>query len=315
MMTRKESERRLEGARPVRGMRRLEEVLVMPRAEIEELARRAQDHYHSFEKIKRSGKARRIDAPVDPLRAVQRRIKRALIDPVKLPPRMLGGVKGCSPRMNAQAHVGAPVVLTMDIKDCFPSVSNKQVYRVFAERLGCLPDFASLLTLLTTLNGSLPQGTSTSTGLANLALLDLYDELDRIAESLSLQFTMWVDDITFSGDRAREAIEPAVEACRRHGYSLSASKMRVVHCGRRMEVTGIVVNGDAPGTSRSKREAVRRKILALGSQGGDIGVELRSIRGHIAQIRSVKRSQAAPLQRLLDAKLGVAVSRGAKTSA
>ncbi len=303
MTTRKERERRLEGACPVRGMRRLEEVLVMPRAEILELARRAQDHYHSFEKIKRSGKARRIDAPIDPLRAMQRRIKRALIDPVKLPPRMLGGVKGCSPRMNAQAHVGAPVVLTMDIKDCFPSVSNEQVYRVFAKRLGCVPDVARLLTQLTTLNGCLPQGTSTSTGLANLALMDLYDELDRIAESLGLQFTIWVDDITFSGERAREAREPAVKACRRHGYSVSASKVRVMHRGRRMEVTGIVANGDAPSTSRCKREEVRRKILALGSQGSDIGAELRSIRGHVAQIRSVKQAQAVPLQRLLDRKL------------
>lgn len=303
MTTRNASQRVVEGARPILGLRRLEEVLGMSRVEIVDLAEHAEDYYNSFEKPKRSGKLRRIDAPVVLLASVQERIKRALIDPVKLPPRMLGGVKGCSPRTNAEHHVGAPVLLNMDIKDCFPSTSHKQVYRVFVERLGCTPKIAGILTKLTTLNAHVPQGASTSTGLVNLALLDLYADLDGIAAEFGLKFTMWVDDITFSGERVREAIDAAVRACHRHGYSLGASKKRLSHSGRPMEVTGILVNGDAPSTSRSKREAVRRKILELGTNDRDIEAELDSIRGHLAQIRFVNPKQAVRLKQLLERRL------------
>ena len=49
------------------------------------------------------------------------------------------------------------MVITNDLKDFFPSISNRNVYDVFLRRLGCKPDIARYLTKLTTIDGCLPQ--------------------------------------------------------------------------------------------------------------------------------------------------------------
>jgi len=212
----------------------------------------------------------------------------------------MGGVRSKTTKMNALLHAGEPCIVTMDLRRCFPSTTNEKVFRVFRERLGCVPRIASVLTRLTTVSGSVPEGATSSPYLVNLALLDAYDALEALAVALDLNFSMWVDDIAFSGKNAREVIAPAVVAIRRGGYTAHAGKKQVMSRSVPQEVTGLLVNSGLPTISPAKREAIRQRILELAKRGHPTVQELSSIAGRIAYVRLTCPGQARYMQRLAD---------------
>jgi hypothetical protein len=271
----------------------------MDRATILRIARSAPSHYKRSEKPKKRGGVRVIHKPSRELRTIQDRLKRFLLDPLVLPEHMMGGVRGCTIKENARAHLGAPVLVNLDLKQCFSYTTQRKVYRVFTERLGCIPDVAHVLTQLTTVAGHAPEGAPTSTGLVNLALLGMYRDLEALAGELGLEFTMWVDDITFSGRRAREAIDRAVEIVRSHGYRVNAGKKRVSSQRTVMEVTGIQVNGRTLGVTPERRAKIRDRIRAVTSSQSPSDRELRSVRGQVAHVRSISMKQGRRLERQL----------------
>lgn len=124
------------------------------------------------------GKIRHIATPQGRLRKILDRLQ-ALLQRVVLPESIRGGVKEHSPRTNAVVHLKKPVVVCMDIKDFFPSISNRRVYAMFRETLKCAPDVAGILTRLCTLNSSLPQGSPTSTIVAALSTTRLSNRLEQ----------------------------------------------------------------------------------------------------------------------------------------
>ena len=120
-----------------------------------------------FQKIHLS-KPRPIDNPRQELSWVQKRIYRRLLKPICFPEHILGAVPKRSVRDNAERHLASNLLVTLDIRQCFPSITNRQVYQVWADLLGCSPPVAKLLTELTTFDRHLPQGAATSPFLANL---------------------------------------------------------------------------------------------------------------------------------------------------
>ena len=143
--------------------------LGVPLCDLRALASDVRRHYHPFPKVRAGGSPRLIDNPDEQLKAVQRRIRAAILGHESLDESVHGCVKGRSPRTNAEAHCGQRSLARIDVKNCFPSVTNKMVFRVF-RGAGMGPKLARLLTILTTHRGHLPQGAPTSDLLANLAL-------------------------------------------------------------------------------------------------------------------------------------------------
>ena len=75
---------------------------------------------------------------------------------------------------------------------------------------GFSPDVASILTKLTTFKGHLPQGSPTSTTIANLVFVPVGDELQSIAEREGLRFTTFVDDVTMSSQQDFKDMVPEI---------------------------------------------------------------------------------------------------------
>ena len=71
---------------------------------------------------KRSGKRRRIDAPVKELCTIQRQIHEKLTKDFSIHPAARGFVQGKSIRDNAGPHVGHKYFLKLDLKDFFQSI-------------------------------------------------------------------------------------------------------------------------------------------------------------------------------------------------
>lgn len=281
-------------------IRKLEYVLGIERDVLHECAKRAGAFYRPFaqRKTRGEGKWRLIDNPKSEMKRVQTAIKSHLLSKVTFPDSILGGVPGKSTMDNADLHKGQPVIVTIDLKDCFPRTGDKLVFQRFKEVFGCSAQIASLLTKLTTFQHRVPQGAPTSNGVVNLVLLPLHDELKAMAAERGLKFSIYVDDITISGPSAEDMIDLAVKVIQRHGYAVRNRKVNVMRATDRQEVVGFTVNRGVS-LAKPKVDSIRRAILDLQGRESVHSYQLASLKGRINHVRSVLPSKAKSLDELL----------------
>jgi retron-type reverse transcriptase len=245
-------------------------------------------HYVRFQVPKKSGGMRELSAPHRDLAAAQQWILMRILEKIPTHDAAHGFVPGRGTMSNAVPHVGRAVVVNLDLKDFFPSISFPRVKGIFQD-LGFSPAVATILGLLCTecprrkieyggrlfhvATGTrgLPQGACTSPALSNLLARRLDARLKGLADKLGFTYTRYADDLTFSGP---------VETVSRTGYLLTRvrhiiasenltvneTKTRVQRQNARQTVTGIVVN-KRPNVSRRTTKRLRA-ILHQARTGG-----------------------------------------------
>ena len=279
-------------------MRHLEELLGRSRDDIRRIAYHAGRYYRPFDlrKIAGEGKWRHIDNPVGELKRYQSCIQERMFHDLVFPETMIGAVPGRSIKDNAQLHLSQPMVVTLDLRDCFPRINDVEVYRVFKEVLGCSAEISSILTKLTTFQHRLPQGAPTSPAIANLSLLDLHDDLIALAEVYDLNCSFYVDDIVFSGAHALEAIEPAIHLIHSHGHSVRRNKIKRMPNSTRQAVTGAGVNRGVS-VGKDRRRALRSRVFELSRDGAVAEHALQSILGEVTWIGWLNSAQGDAIMR------------------
>src|SRR5690606_10788268 len=105
-----------------------------------------------------------------------KRIQKNILLKIDLPNYAFGAVKGKDNVDNAKQHQGKKYKFTTDLKDFFPSITNKAVNEMFVSQ-GFSHKVSGLLTKLTTYKGKIPQGAPTSSTLANLVFIKTGDIL------------------------------------------------------------------------------------------------------------------------------------------
>jgi RNA-directed DNA polymerase len=173
-------------------------------------------------------KPRPIDNPLQDLSWIQKRIYRRLLKPICFPDHVIGAVPKRSVVDNAERHLDSSLLVTLDVRQCFPSITNAKVYRVWADFLGCSPPVASLLTQLTTFERHLPQGAATSPFLANLFIWMIDEPIRSMCERLSVAYSTWLDDLAFSGELARELIQPSISLLAANGLRVGRKKVKIM---------------------------------------------------------------------------------------
>ena len=103
---------------------------------------------------------------------------------------MQGGVSGKSPKSNAQIHTQQDLVLTLDIRDFFPSIRYSRIFDLFIGT-GVSPEVSKVLTRITTYNYHLAQGFPTSSTLANLILAKILPRVTNLCEQYQITFTTY----------------------------------------------------------------------------------------------------------------------------
>lgn len=178
-----------------------------------------------------------INPPSDRLKHIQKCINKYLNAKIPLPKYAFGAVKNKDNVKNALEHKGQKYVFQTDIRDFFPSISNKRVYEALVSA-GFSQDLASLITRLTTYKGHLPQGAPTSTFLANLVFSTTGDQIQHIANQYNLRFTTFVDDVTLSSQSDFKDLVPVIiEIITNAGYKISHSK--TTYKSGITEITGV----------------------------------------------------------------------------
>lgn len=157
---------------------------------------------HKKQKVTKRGTLRPnnfriINAPLEPLKKIQKKIQYMLDPNGNFSEHYFGGIRKKSNTKNALQHKGLKYHFLTDLVNCFPSISCRRVYNSLVE-IGYSADVSRIITRLTTLDGHIPQGTPTSMILCNLALKPMVTELADFSEKNNLKFTIYVDDLTFS---------------------------------------------------------------------------------------------------------------------
>jgi uncharacterized protein (TIGR03067 family) len=240
---------------------------------IDELARRLgwsvadlvalRPSYREFSVPKPSGGQRRLCAPDDRLKALQRQILHRLLGRLKVHPAATGFQRGQSIVTHARRHAGQAVIVRLDVKEFFPATAAWRVHKYF-RKIGWNRPAANLLTHLCTHHNGLPQGAPTSPRLSNLVNYRLDCRLAAMARKLGARYSRYADDITlsFPVDKRRQIrylIRFVRGVAHAAGYRLhGAKKLCIRRQHQQQRVTGLVVN-----ESVNLPRAVRRRLRAV----------------------------------------------------
>ncbi len=190
------------------------------------------------------GKARDIEHPYATLDKIQTRIA-SLICRVEQPDYIHSGIKSRSHVTNAKVHVGNHPVLTSDIQSFYPNTSRKMVFNFFSRVLLCSPDVSNLLADLCIVKGHIPTGSRISMPLAFWANRPMFDSLYAISKQRNINFTVFVDDIAFSGNSIDpQFIHNVKSIIKHHGHSAHSTKTKYYPAGKTKVITGVAVDND-----------------------------------------------------------------------
>lgn len=181
---------------------------------------------------------REISKPIDLLKDRQRKIHNELKS-LSLPDCMYGGVDKKNNVDNALQHLYNNFFLTIDLKNFFSNITNSRIHQMLIAK-GLTWESARIITRITTFNGCLPQGAPTSTTLANLAFAPTAALLQQFCGVRGIQFTVFVDDLTFSSSRCfKHHVKEILEILKNNAFYVNPQK---IHYKRNCcEITGIIV--------------------------------------------------------------------------
>lgn len=258
-------------------------------ASIVQLANEREKHYRRWSVPKLDGSRREITAPDPMLKAAQQWIARNVWAGFPVHPSAHGFVSGRSIVTNASVHAGAAVIVKLDLRGFFPSVSRAHVADLL-RTTSIEPNDAATLAALAVdpRTDALPQGAPTSPSITNALCLRLDARCAAAAEAAGARYTRYADDLTFSWPDAADPEIPELlaivtEAARAEGFEVHPRKTKIMRSGSRQAITGLVVNA-APGAApvRVPRETVRRLRAAIHNRE-----QGRSGRESIEQLRGL----------------------------
>lgn len=295
-------------------------------------------HYRYRWVSKTSGGKRLLESPKPRLKRIQSTILSQVLDRIPTHTAAHGFVKKRSCRTAAAYHVGQQVVLKIDLRQFFPSVSSGRIIAIFRSA-GYPQRIAQILTGLCTnttwssvleqqslptgmthrlhdattrhfLVPHLPQGSPTSPTLANLAAFRLDQRLSGLAKAFNATYTRYADDLVFSGgkdlsDGIKRARIWICAICLNEGFQIQQRKTAVLRKHQQQAVHGIVVN-KAPAISRKQRDelkAILHNCVRIGPAANNrnrVPDFQAHLQGRIAAIAAVNAAHAEKLKTLFE---------------
>lgn len=164
---------------------------------------------------------------------------------------------------NARPHLGCAVLIKLDIKDFFPSVTAEHVRPWLAE-ISYSTVIQDRLLELTMCDQGLPQGAPTSPILSNLALKPFDTKLYSLCHFYGCKYTRYADDITISlredkPELIRLLIAVVENELASNGFRLNKKrqKLHVLRPHQAQRICGVTINSGKTTVSRKQRRLLR----------------------------------------------------------
>jgi retron-type reverse transcriptase len=232
---------------------------------IYQLSKNSTYYYKTYTILKKSGKPRIISQPSKNLKGLQSWILVNILNKLTVSSSCKGFEKGTSTGDNAAPHVGANTLLTIDLKDFFTTVKQKQIFQIF-KAIGYNNLFSTVFTNICTYENYLPQGSPCSPKLANLSTWQLDVRIQGYVGKRGINYTRYADDMSFSGlspIKVVQVIPMIKKIVEDENFQINPSKTRIAGSSRAKIITGLVLSDGSFGIGKQKYKNVRAKIHHL----------------------------------------------------
>lgn len=176
-------------------------------------------------------------------------------------------------KTNAEELLNFDYIVTIDMSNFFPSISREKVYSFLKGYLKFDSDISKILSILcTSLNGvdsenkyNLGQGLSTSTTLALLLNLTLFEHLYREAQEKGISMCVYVDDIAFGSNNkiGQDFIDTLFGLIKYNGMCINKKKFRSYNYGSVRKITGTYLKNGKMSIAYSKKEEIEYQYRYL----------------------------------------------------
>ena len=258
--------------------------------------------YSHFDISKSNGKKRIISAPDRRLKMIQRSIADSLTEIYRPRNPVHGFVLGRSVKSNAMIHLRRRYILNIDLKDFFPSISERRVFGLL-HSIGVDKGVAKVIVRICCDQEHLPQGAPSSPIISNMICFRLDKSLMEFAKTHRLLYTRYADDITISSyqppssvfqgarppsgkldldnlsDRLRHIIS-------NNGFELNPDKLYYADKNARRTVTGLKTN-EGLNVDRRYIRNIRATLFKTETMGAAaVEEELKSRFGKICSLQA-----------------------------
>ncbi|WP_166376719.1 retron St85 family RNA-directed DNA polymerase [Pseudoalteromonas sp. Z9A4] len=274
------------GLPPVTNLKELASQMRLSSGLLQQLVYKSDEHYKVYYLDKKSGGKREIAQPSRSMKAVQAWILRKILYRLFSSQNSKGFETGESILNNATPHIGAHVLLNIDLEDFFHSIPASHIYSIYLS-IGYNKKISNILTSLCTFKGRLPQGAPTSPKLSNLVCHRLDARIQGYSGPKGIIYTRYADDITlsaFNESKIRKAHPIIRSILVDEGFTVNQSKTKICGTRKRKEVTGLIISKDSVGIGRKKYREMRSEIYTMLQTDPS---KLPKINGWLSYIKSV----------------------------
>lgn len=191
--------------------------------------------------------------PDQVMRVLQYRILDRILNKFQVPDYIHGFETGKSIPKMAEIHVGKDVVISLDIKDFFPSIRQYMVKAAFVAA-GMAETPAQTLSELCTYKSYVPQGSLTAPKISNIIAGGTFGPpIKKFCDENGIGMTIYADDITMSFSKefadldaakafSRLVISEVTRYVNAAGFRVNGKKTKIMRPHNRQWVCGAVVN-------------------------------------------------------------------------
>jgi RNA-directed DNA polymerase len=254
--------------------------------------------YQTVEIPKKTGGSRLLQIPSEDLKHTQRLLSELLQETLghEVVDCAHAYVKERSTKSNARLHLGNSVLIKLDIKNFFPSITAGHIGPIVDRLTESAALRERILEILLSDYG-LPQGAPSSPFLSNLVLRGFDLNVLRYCIEKGHRYTRYADDISISLSKDDpveiKRVIGMVEKCLKLNNFCLNKKRQKLHVLRRHQaqrICGVTINSGKTTISRKQRRLLRavehRKSLGLESSMTD-----NQLQGHKAYVQMVMGKQ------------------------
>lgn len=215
---------------------------------------------------RKPGQFRILSVPSRNLKLIQRWILDNILYCIECSDIVTGFIPLKSIADNAKPHTQKKYIYKFDLKDFFPSIPRRKVYYLF-RNLGYSSDLSNALATLCCFNNYLPQGAPTSPYIANILCGKLDRRINSFCQKNNFTYTRYADDLTISGDEKLVHYKSLFrKIINDSGFYFNEDKARLIRCGQRKLITGIVVNEKVT-VPRSYVRSLKKELYYIDKYG------------------------------------------------
>lgn len=265
--------------------------------EIDRISKNKEKFYQIFDIPKKNGRKRHIAQPLSELKQLQKIFYKEIFYPKSylIHKCAYAYMPNISMHQCIEKHVGQNIVVKMDVKNFFDSVTYELIVDSFLYAFRMNRRTAEIIADICTLNGHLPQGAVTSPIISNFVCRILDRRLYNYCEKHNIEYSRYADDLIFSGNFDIKALRSYVVWALRdyYGFKLNYSKLKIMRNYQRQVVLGVLVNQNCRLT-KEKRHELRQELYYIKKYGIDdynrfTGKILEQLRGYVNYALEISR--------------------------